>query len=48
MLAEPGATVPELDAACGWRGGRMASHYIETANRKLLGLRIKRIAENAE
>jgi len=26
----------------------MASHYIETANRKRLGLRIKRLAENPE
>lgn len=37
-LAERGATTNELEAACGWRGGRMASHYTEAANRERLGL----------
>ncbi|MTW17850.1 tyrosine-type recombinase/integrase [Rhodoplanes serenus] len=38
QLAERGATTNELEAACGWRGGRMASHYTEAANRERLGL----------
>jgi integrase len=31
--AERGATVAQLEAIFGWRGGRMASHYTKSANR---------------
>ena len=34
--AENGATVAELEAIFGWRGGRMPSLYTEAANRALL------------
>ena len=34
--AENGATVAELEAIFGWRGGRMASLYTEAANRARL------------
>ena len=34
--AENGATVAELEAIFGWRGGRMASLYTEAANRSRL------------
>lgn len=37
-MAENGATVAELEAVFGWSGGRMASHYTRSANRKKLGL----------
>lgn len=37
-LALAGASTAELDAACGWRGGRMASRYTEAANRERLAL----------
>ena len=37
-MAENGATVAELEAVFGWRGGRMASLYTQTADRKRLGL----------
>lgn len=37
-LAEQGATTNELEAACGWRGGRMASLYTDAADRERLGL----------
>lgn len=37
-MAENGATVSELEAVFGWKGGRMASHYTRSANRKALGL----------
>ena len=36
--AENGATVAELEAMFGWKGGRMASLYTESANRKRLAL----------
>jgi len=36
--AESGATVAQLEAIFGWRGGRMASLYTEAANRKTLAL----------
>lgn len=34
--AEAGATVSELEALFGWIGGKMASHYTQTADRKRL------------
>jgi integrase len=34
--ANRGATVPELEAIFGWTGGRMASHYTRSADRKRL------------
>ena len=34
--AEAGATVSELEALFGWKGGAMASHYTQAANRKKL------------
>ena len=34
LAAQNGATVPQLEAIFGWRGGRMASHYTETADRR--------------
>jgi hypothetical protein len=37
--AENGATVAELEALFGWRGGTMASHYTREANRVLLAMR---------
>ncbi len=37
--AEAGATVAELEAMFGWNGGRMASLYTKTANRRRLALR---------
>jgi integrase len=37
--AENGATVAELEAIFGWRGGRMASLYTEAANRARLSRR---------
>ncbi|MFY9697388.1 MAG: tyrosine-type recombinase/integrase, partial [Rhodoplanes sp.] len=37
QLAERGANVSELEAACEWRGGRMASHYTRSADRGRLG-----------
>ena len=36
--AENGATEAQLEAIFGWKGGRMASLYTETANRKRLAL----------
>ena len=36
--AENGATVAQLEAIFGWKGGRMASLYTEAANRKRLAL----------
>jgi len=36
--AENGATVAQLEAIFGWKGGRMASLYTETASRKRLAL----------
>ena len=35
-LAEQGATVKEMDSVFGWRGGRMAMHYTDKADRKKL------------
>ena len=32
--AENGATVPQINAIFGWKGYKMALHYIEAANRK--------------
>ena len=37
--AEAGATVAELEAMFGWSGGRMASLYTRTADRRRLALR---------
>lgn len=34
--AEAGATVNELEALFGWKGGKMASHYTESASRARL------------
>ena len=34
--AENGATVPQMNAIFGWKGYKMALHYIEAANRKRL------------
>ena len=34
--ANNGATVAELEAIFGWTGGRMASHYTRTADRRKL------------
>jgi integrase len=34
--ANSGATVPELEAIFGWSGGRMASHYTRSADRRRL------------
>ena len=34
--AENGATVPQMNAIFGWKGYKMARHYIEAANRKRL------------
>lgn len=36
-LAELGLTVSELEALFGWEGGRMASHYTKSADRRALG-----------
>ena len=36
--AENGATVAQLEGIFGWKGGRMASLYTETASRKQLAL----------
>jgi integrase len=36
--ANNGATVAELEAIFGWTGGRMASHYTRTADRRRLAL----------
>jgi integrase len=36
--AENGATVAQLEAIFGWKGGRMASLYTESANRKRLAI----------
>lgn len=38
QLAERGATVSELQAACGWTSGKMAMHYTRSADRGRLGL----------
>lgn len=38
IAAENGATVAELEAMFGWSGGRMASLYTKSADRKRLGL----------
>lgn len=38
IAAENGATEGELEAMFGWRGGRMASHYTKSADRKRLGI----------
>lgn len=48
--AENGATVAELEAMFGWKGGRMASLYTESANRKRLALEAaeKLLGENLE
>lgn len=35
-LANAGATVAEIEAVYGWTGGRMASHYTATADRRRL------------
>jgi integrase len=37
--ANAGATVAELEAIFGWTGGRMASHYTQSADRERLALR---------
>ncbi|WP_245431124.1 tyrosine-type recombinase/integrase [Rhodoplanes roseus] len=37
IMAENGATVPELESVFGWSGGRMASHYTRSADRERLG-----------
>lgn len=37
--ANNGATVAELEAIFGWSGGRMASHYTRTADRRRLAKR---------
>lgn len=48
-VAENGATEAELEAAFGWRGGRMASLYTRAANRERLaigaGEKLERAAE---
>lgn len=36
--AERGATVNELDAMFGWRGGKMAAHYTQNADRAKLAI----------
>lgn len=36
--ANAGATVAQLEAIFGWTGGRMASHYTQSADRKRLAL----------
>ena len=36
--ANAGATVAQLEAIFGWSGGRMASHYTKSADRKRLAL----------
>jgi len=47
--AENGATVAELEAIFGWRGGRMASLYTEAANRARLSKRaISKLANESE
>jgi hypothetical protein len=38
FAAERGATESELEAMFGWRGGRMAAHYTQKANRAKLAL----------
>lgn len=35
-MANNNATEPQLEAVFGWRGGRMASHYTRTADRRRL------------
>ncbi|WP_084632982.1 tyrosine-type recombinase/integrase [Pleomorphomonas oryzae] len=37
-MANAGATVAELEAALGWHGGTMASHYTKTADRARLAV----------
>ena len=36
--ANAGATVAQLEAIFGWIGGRMASHYTRTADRRRLSI----------
>jgi integrase len=49
MLADRGATVSELQAACGWTSGRMALHYTQAADRRRLGVRgTRRLIENCD
>ncbi|MGB9016430.1 MAG: integrase, partial [Pseudolabrys sp.] len=36
--AENGATVAQLEAIFGWKGGRMASLYTESADRRRLAI----------
>jgi integrase len=46
--AERGYSESELEAVFAWRGGKMASHYTRTANRKRLALEAaKRSAKSA-
>lgn len=47
-LAYRGATTAELEAACGWRGGRMAARYTEAADRERLGLAASARLANGE
>lgn len=45
--AEAGATVSELEALFGWKGGAMASHYTQAANRKKLSQSVGEKIKNA-
>jgi integrase len=38
LAAERGATVNELDAMFGWRGGKMAARYTDKADRAKLAI----------
>lgn len=46
-VAEAGASVAELESLFGWTGGRMASLYTETANRKRLARQAAERLRNA-
>ena len=46
--AESGLTVNELEALYGWTGGRMASYYTRTADRKRLALAAAEKIKNAQ
>ena len=46
--ANAGATVPELEAIFGWSGGRMASHYTRSADRRRLAERAMHKLANAQ
>lgn len=46
--AEAGLSVAEIEALFGWEGGRMASHYTKTANRRSLAIQAAGKIANAK